>query len=118
MIEELVSRVFFTRNAAHLSHWATQSYSQHMALGSFYDDVLDKLDDIVETYQGSKELIGGVQVITKPVPKNMVNHLDLEVEWIRKNRETIADGCTAIENLIDGLLETYLRTIYKLDNLK
>ena len=52
MIEELVSRVFAIRNAAHLAHWASQSYSEHKALGKFYDGVIDKVDAIIETYQG------------------------------------------------------------------
>lgn len=53
MIEELISRIFKTRNQAHLSHWKTKSFSEHKALGSFYDDVIDKLDDLVEACQGS-----------------------------------------------------------------
>ena len=46
MIEELVSHVFALRNAAHLSHWATKSYSEHKALGKLYDDLIDKIDAI------------------------------------------------------------------------
>ena len=40
MIEELVSHVFAMRNAAHLAHWATKSYSEHKALGKLYDDLM------------------------------------------------------------------------------
>ena len=47
MIEDLVSRAFAIRNAAHLAHWATKSFSEHMALGSFYDEVIEKIDGIV-----------------------------------------------------------------------
>lgn len=35
MLEELIMRVFAARNAAHLEHWRTKSYAQHVALGSF-----------------------------------------------------------------------------------
>lgn len=52
MIEQLVSRVFSTRNAAHLRHWSTQSYAEHVALGDFYDGVIDALDALVEARQG------------------------------------------------------------------
>ena len=44
MIEQLISRVFYARNLAHFEHWRTKSYSQHKALGSFYDDVIDAVD--------------------------------------------------------------------------
>ena len=58
MIEEFVSRSFALRDAAHLAHWATRSYSEHVALGEFYDGLLDKVDTIVEAYQGCFGLIG------------------------------------------------------------
>ena len=54
MIEELVARVFALRNAAHLEHWATNSFSKHMALGSFYDDIIDKTDKLVEAVGSGK----------------------------------------------------------------
>lgn len=118
MIEELVARVFHTRNMAHLEHWATQSYSQHMALGSFYDDIIGAIDDIVETFQGYDDLIGKVKVISAERPKDIAKFLDDEVNWIKENRDTIADGSTSVGNLLDSLMEIYFRTIYKLDNLK
>jgi len=117
MIEELVARVFHARDVSHLAHWATSSYSQHMALGDFYDDVIDALDAIVEAHQAD-QMLGDVKRIAAAPPKNMVNYLDTEVEWIKEHRDEIADGCSAIANLIDALTEVYLKTIYKLDRLK
>ena len=61
MIEQLIARVFATRNAAHLLHWRGPSYAQHMALGDFYEAIIDKLDEIVECHQGETgEPIGGI----------------------------------------------------------
>ena len=51
MIEELISKVFCTRNCAHLAHWASDSYAEHEALGSFYGDIIDILDNFVEVYR-------------------------------------------------------------------
>ncbi len=116
MIEELVSRVFATRNAAHLRHWSTGSFSEHSALGDFYDDVIDKIDDIVETYQGAfgkiKKPTLGAQNIGD-VPK----HIGEEASWITTNREKISHNVPALENKIDDLADLYLRTYYKLKNL-
>ena len=39
MIEDLIARVFCTRNCAHLAHWASDSYAEHEALGSFYENI-------------------------------------------------------------------------------
>jgi hypothetical protein len=117
MIEELVSHVFAMRNAAHLAHWATKSYSEHKALGKFYDDLIDKIDSIVEAYQGYYGLIGEVRIMMMPKDR-IVNTVRTELGWIQTNRDKIAKKNTMIENLIDDLMQTYSTTHYKLVNLK
>lgn len=116
MIEELVGRVFATRNATHLAHWKTKSYAQHVALGDFYDGLVEKLDAIVEMYQGASGLIGGVDVPTA-APKNITAHIRDEADWIAENRDEIADDNDAVKNAIDELVGLYLTTHYKLQNL-
>jgi len=117
MIEELVSHVFALRNAAHLSHWATKSYSEHKALGKLYDDLIDKIDAIVEAYQGYYGLINEVRITM--IPKgNMADTVRNELSWLVQNRDKIAKKNTMIENLIDDLMQTYSSTHYKLVNLK
>lgn len=117
MIEQLISRVFYARNLAHFSHWRTKSYAQHQALGSFYDEIIDAIDSLVEAYQGVFGLIGGV-----PAPKQTMSDclecLKDDAEWIEKNHEKICKGNRAIANLIDSVTGVYITTIYKLENLK
>ena len=116
MIEELISRVFATRNAVHLAHWSTKSFAQHSALGSFYDDLIDGIDTVVEAHQGAFGLVGDVEptVVNK---NNLAEHIKQEARWIEQNRTDIAGGVRAIENLIDSLTDSYLTTYYKLTNL-
>lgn len=117
MIEELVSHVFALRNAAHLAHWSTKSYSEHKALGGLYDSLIDKIDDIVEAYQGYYGLIGEVRIIM--IPKgNMADTVRTELSWLVQNRDKIAKKNTMIENLLDDLAQTYSSAHYKLVNLK
>ena len=120
MIDELVSRVFATRNAAHLAHFAARgkgSFSAHMALGEFYDAIIDKTDEIVEVYQGAFGLIEDVEMVAID-PKTIRNHIFEEAQWLQDNREEISQDVSAIENLIDDLCAMYLRTHYKLKNLE
>lgn len=117
MIEELVSRAFKTRNQAHLQHWKTKSYAEHQALGSFYDDLIDTLDKLVEAAQGSKGVIGHVDLSCKDESVDIVKALADDANWISKNRTKIASGVPAVENIVDELVGTYLTTIYKLKNL-
>lgn len=117
MIEELISRVFKTRNHAHLNHWKTKSYAEHQALGSFYDDVIDILDKLVEACQGSRGIIGHVDLSCKDESLDIVKLLSEDANWASKHRAKLGHGVPAIENIVDELVGTYLTTIYKLKNL-
>jgi len=119
MIEELISRVFYARNMAHFEHWQANgvgAYARHMALGGFYDGVIDALDSLVEAYQGAFSLVGNI-----PAPKTKATDIQRilveDAEWIEKNHEAICKGNRAVANLVDGVTEVYLTTTYKLRNL-
>lgn len=117
MIEQLISRVFYARNLAHWAHWRTKSYSQHTALGAFYDDVIEAVDALVEAHQAVHGLVGDIPA---PAAKGseVLPVLRSDAEWIEQNHEKICEGNRAIANLIDGVTGVYLRTIYKMENLK
>jgi hypothetical protein len=121
MIEELISRVFFTRNVAHFQHWRATgagSYARHKALGKFYENVIEALDPLIEAYQGAYELVGAI-----PAPKgsgggDVLKMLEDDTKWIEENHESVCRGNRAVANLIDALSGVYLSAIYKLRNLK
>lgn len=112
MIEDLISKVFASRNAAHLAHWNTRSFAEHMALGDFYDGVIDLLDKLVEAYQGYYGLVGDVPTgSSKP---DIKAQLTLDAAWINQNRTKIAKGVASLENIVDEISDLYLTTLYKL----
>jgi len=117
MIEELVAKVFSSRNNAHLQHWRTKSFAQHMALGEFYDEVIEILDTLVEAYQGNFGLIGEVPDVEQNHNKDSIKMLTADVAWIAENRAKVAQDVDALENIIDELTGLYLKTLYKLENL-
>ena len=117
MIEELIARVFATRNAAHLEHWRTKSFSQHSALGEFYESIIDLIDSLVEAHQG---LSGLVQVDSLPEQtriKNIKTRLEDDLEWIASNRVKITNKVPALDNLLQDLEGQYFQTLYKLNHL-
>ena len=120
MIEQLISRVFYARNVAHFQHWTAKgrgSYARHMALGAFYDDVIDALDSLVEAHQAVNGLVGAI-----PAPDT--SHTDVlpllkaNAEWVEQNHEDICGGNRAIANLVDGVTDVHLSAVYKLENLE
>jgi hypothetical protein len=118
MIEELIQRAFCSRNAAHLTHWRTKSFAQHQALGSFYDEIIDLVDKLVEAHMGAAgKVIGEFEIpALKPI-KDILKHLSEEVAWIDENRSEIASNIPALENIVDEITGLYLSTIYKLKQL-
>ena len=40
----LTLELLAVRDQAHLFHWQTKSYEEHIAFGDFYDDFIDKVD--------------------------------------------------------------------------
>jgi DNA-binding ferritin-like protein len=119
MIEELIARVFYARNLAHFEHWRAEGvggYARHVALGDFYDKVIDALDSLVEAYQGAFELVGAIPV-TKTKAEEILLILIEDSEWIEKNHEKVCKGNRAVANLLDSVTGVYLSAIYKLRNL-
>jgi Family of unknown function (DUF5856) len=119
MIEQLISRVFATRNAAHLTHWRTKSYAQHVALNEFYDAVLEALDALVEAHQASA-LVGEVPSTTVKADGTasmMIKRLEEDLVWFDKNRAAVTQGVQALDNLLQDMEGVYLKAIYKLRHL-
>jgi hypothetical protein len=114
MIEELIERLFHARNAAHIAHWKTKSYAEHKALGHYYEDVIEQLDDLIEAYQGTFGIIDGLDEQEKNISK-MIND---DIIWLNENRSKVAKGVPALENIIDELTATHMKTLYKLENLR
>lgn len=121
MIEELISKVFATRNITQIAHWKSKgvgSYAKHVALGDFYEGIVGALDSIVECHQGLKGLIGNVNQTKETQPSDLVAYLKKEALWIEQNRLALSSWNNSIGNLVDGLQDIYLKTIYKLENLQ
>lgn len=118
MLNELIQKIFCTRNCAHIAHWQTKSYSQHKALGGFYEEIVDALDKLVEAHMGAAgKVIDSFEIpATKPA-KNILAHLSDEANWINEHREHIASEVPALENIVDEITAIYLKTIYKLKQL-
>lgn len=117
MIEEFVSRMFALRDSTHLAHWNTRSYAEHVALGEFYDELIDKVDTVIEAYQGCFGLIGKV----KPrdySKENILKQIADTANWLADKRDDIAQDNQVIENQIDELGLFFATTHYKLKFLQ
>jgi Family of unknown function (DUF5856) len=112
---DFVGLLFLARDVTHSVHLNTRSYSKHVALNIFYDRIIDAADDFVETYQGRHGLIGPITLHSAKKTANVIEFLEDSLKQIEDARYEVVDRTdTSIQQLIDNIVEIYLRTLYKL----
>ena len=112
---EFVGMLFLARDVAHSVHLNTRSYSKHVALNVFYDEIIDHADAFAEAYQGRHGLIGPIALHSAKKTNNIVEFLQDQLDEIEKGRYDVADKSdSSLQQLIDNIVELYLTTLYKL----
>ena len=114
-MDELIALLFLARDIAHREHLKTRSFAAHMALGEFYNEIVEKADAIAEAYQGAESKLLNIPYLKNTSKGAIDKILRGHIEWISSNRyKIVPKEETAIQNLIDEAVETYQRTLYKL----
>lgn len=112
---DLIGHLFLARDVTHSVHLNTRSYAKHKALGSFYGNVIELADDLAEAYQGRHGLIGPITLHSAKKTNNVVEFLEDSLNEVESLRYKVCDkDDTAIQNIIDGIVDLYLSTLYKL----
>jgi hypothetical protein len=112
---DFVGLFFLARDVTHSVHLNTRSYSKHKALQKFYENIIDLADSFAETYQGRYGLLGPISLMSAKKTSNVVEFLENQLAEIESVRYDVCDkDDTPLQNLIDGIIELYLTTLYKL----
>ena len=112
---EFVGLLFLARDVTHSVHLNTRSYSKHVALNIFYDRIVGAADDFAEAYQGRHGLIGPITLHSAKKTTNVIEFLEDSLKEIENCRYEVCDKSdSALQQLIDNIVEIYLRTLYKL----
>ena len=110
---DLIGHLFLARDVTHSVHLNTRSYAKHKALGGFYSKVIDLADDLAEAYQGRHGLIGPITLHSAKKTNNVVEFLEDSLAEVEKARKELGDD-SALQNIVDGIVDLYLSTLYKL----
>ena len=114
-VADFVGMFFLARDVTHSVHLNTRSYAKHKALQKFYESIIDLADGFAEAYQGRHGLIGAITLQSSKKTTNVTEFLEDQLEEIEKCRYEVCDKSdSALQNLIDGIIELYLSTLYKL----
>jgi|TARA_R110000868_G_scaffold34188_3_gene123600 hypothetical protein len=112
---DFVGLLFLARDVTHSVHLNTRSYSKHKALQKFYENIIELADGFAEAYQGRHGLMGPISLQSAKKTTNVIDFLESQLAEIEENRYSICDKTDSpIQNLIDGIIELYLSTLYKL----
>ena len=119
-VSKFLSKLLESREMAQVYHWTVKgdmgSHAAHLALQTYYEEVIEFIDDIVEIYQGQYGLIEGYDVIdtTDSKSKDRLDYFKEIVEFVKSGRTCIKAEDTHIHNIIDELIALQYKTIYKL----
>ena len=112
---DFVGLLFLARDVTHSVHLNTRSFAKHMALNIFYDRIIDAADDFAESYQGRHGLIGPITLQSAKKTNNVIEFLEDSLKQIEDCRYDVVDKTDmSLQQLIDNIIEIYLRTLYKL----
>ena len=112
-----VMRLMHARTDGHIMHLQTRSFSEHMALGAFYEGLGDLIDSFVEAYQGLYGLI-------QEYPSGYIAPDDKPAAYMENFRDTVAalrkqlPDDSELQNIIDEIVALIDSTAYKLRFLK
>ena len=116
----LFSKLFESREMAHIYHLQVNgeqgSHAAHTALNEYYDEVLEFIDDLIETYQGQYGIVDGYQTIDTNTTrtKDKLEYFEELVEFVKHGRKAISAEDTHLQNIVDEVVALIYRTLYKL----
>jgi len=112
---DFMGMLFLARDVTHSVHLNTRSFSKHEALNIFYDRIVGAADDFAEAYQGRHGMIGPISLMSAKKTTNVIDFLQDQLDEIEKCRYEVVDKSdSSLQQLIDNIIEIYLRTLYKL----
>ena len=123
-IDEFVSYTISFLNNIQVFHWQTQSYSEHEALGEYYESLTLLNDKFVESWQGNQN----TRLKFSEGPYSLENYFSKEETKNKildfKKQVTTMSGYVAelnesnefddIENILEEISEINSRTLYLL----
>lgn len=116
-VAAFVANLLHSATVAHFQHWATPSRSDHLALATYYDEIIDRVDKLAESYMGRDR--------TKLTKFPSEFHLEMEplpyfeklLEFVDNARKHLPQN-SELQNRVDDITELINETLYQLRELK
>jgi hypothetical protein len=120
IIGQFVSALMASRTQAHVYHLQTPSFAAHKALNEYYDNIVDIIDGLVESYQGKHGIIIGYSNVALQEYQScdaIIAYFTTLCMFVEKTRSMIAQD-SYIQNQVDEVVAEINSLLYKLKYLK
>jgi len=114
-IVEIVSYFNSAKQQAIVWHQQTEVYSEHKTLNEFYEEVVDILDGLSESYAGIYGRLKGYEVhdlVDWTSTEDTIKYYRSCYDWLQTERKT-APQDSYIQNQLDELTQLLGSTLYK-----
>ena len=123
-MNEFISLLMHSRTQTHSFHLGVNgsgSYAAHKALQKYYEDIVDLIDTLSESYQGKYGLlelnpVSGLD--TDNSIDNIISYFEKLVKYVNSKRKGDELKDSFIQNEIDNVEVLLYTTLYKLKNLQ
>lgn len=114
---EFILTLLHAATNTHILHLQSKSFSEHMALGTFYEELPELVDALVESIQGlTGEIIQYPEMYYHPADTGLQELEDLMV-FVKQGREVLPQD-SEVQNEVDNIANLINSTLYKLRFLK
>jgi DNA-binding ferritin-like protein len=120
-VGEFIGTLLHSATITHFMHLQVTgegSNAKHMALATYYDEIVDLADGLAEAIQGSElQIIKGYPKMFENVTVEPVAYLESLKQYVAVNRDLVSTESN-IQNEIDTIVSLIDSTIYKLTFLR
>ena len=119
MFADFILAMFHCVTNTHVLHLSSRSYSEHMALGAFYEGLDDLADSLAEAYQGKYGIPTYTAKFENTIPTNALAYLEGLSNYVTEARTDAGyPQDSELQNITDEIQALIDSTIYKLRYLK
>lgn len=118
VVGEFIGTLLHSATITHFMHLRTKSYAEHVALGAYYDEIVDLVDGVAEAIQGCyQEIIEDYPTaFGNPTVEPLAYILSLK-DFVATMRDKLPQESN-IQNEVDAIATLIDSTAYKLKFLK
>lgn len=111
-VAQFVAALLHSSTVTHFMHWSTNSYAAHQALGEYYNEVIELVDNFAEAYMGRYDQLKKfpADFHNADDPKKYLESLKSFVEEARTHLPQDSE----LQNLIDEIADLINSTLFKL----